>query len=609
MNDDIIVVGAGPVGLTMALELARHGCRCRIVDRLAAPSGYCKAIGVTPRTLEVWDDMGIAARMIDNGLWITGLRTIMAGGPAHDTVADLSALPYANLGLPQYATEALLGDELAKAGILVERGVALAGIEQRADGVDVELERADGSKERAACRFVVGCDGAHSAVRHLTGIGFPGEGMGIDFMLGDVEIAWDVPRGMAVFSITPKEDAPPDFLVVVPLPGRNRYRVSMVAPPELADNGAAAPDDHGIASERPGPTLDELQAVADRLLPGRPRLSAVRWSSLFRISMRLADRYRVGNAFIAGDAAHIHPPTGGQGMNTGIQDAYNLAWKLALVARGEAGPALLDSYEAERRPVGADVVRKTLEASRNFGRERGKEDPLENTQVLISYRGSPAVTDLATPDALAVRAGDRAPDAERPRPARVRLSVAAVRPAARARARARRLAGRCGRQRSGAAGDGRGRPEAEFGPLLRVVGIAGKAAQTPSDPVGAVVAVDSEGRFAAAYRACGGSSASRAPRRPCRVDAVRPRRRGHRGASAQGAGQGQALALVPAGIGLIGLGRLFEAAEAARAGLRLIRGVLDDGGCARLRPLLPARLGVRARASCRAWPSRSSRCA
>ena len=206
---DILVVGAGPVGLTMALELARHGCRCRIVDRLAAPSGYCKAIGVTPRTLEVWDDMGIAARMIENGLWITGLRSIVAGGPAHDEVVDLSALPYANLGLPQYATEALLGEELAKAGVRVERGVALAALEQRGDGVEVELDHADGSKERAAFRFVVGCDGAHSAVRHLTGIGFPGEGMGIDFMLGDVEIAWDVPRGMAVFSITPKENAPP----------------------------------------------------------------------------------------------------------------------------------------------------------------------------------------------------------------------------------------------------------------------------------------------------------------------------------------------------------------------------------------------------------------
>ena len=114
---DILVVGAGPVGLTMALELARHGCRCRIVDRLAAPCGYCKAIGVTPRTLEVWDDMGIAARMIEHGLWITGLRSIVAGGPAHDEVVDLSALPYANLGLPQYATEALLGEELAKAGV------------------------------------------------------------------------------------------------------------------------------------------------------------------------------------------------------------------------------------------------------------------------------------------------------------------------------------------------------------------------------------------------------------------------------------------------------------------------------------------------------------
>ena len=501
---DILVVGAGPVGLTMALELARHGCRCRIVDRLAAPSGYCKAIGVTPRTLEVWDDMGIAARMIENGLWITGLRSIVAGGPAHDEVVDLSALPYANLGLPQYATEALLGEELAKAGVRVERGVALAALEQRGDGVEVELDHADGSKERAAFRFVVGCDGAHSAVRHLTGIGFPGEGMGIDFMLGDVEIAWDVPRGMAVFSITPKENAPPDFLVVVPLPGRNRYRVSMVAPPELAGEGAAAPEDHGIASERPGPTLGELQAVADRLLPGRPRLSALRWSSLFRISMRLADRYRVGNAFIAGDAAHIHPPTGGQGMNTGIQDAYNLAWKLALVAKGAAGAGLLDSYEAERRPVGADVVAKTLEASRNFGRDRGKEDPLENTQVLISYRGSPAVADLAAPANLAVRAGDRAPDADGlvrqgfGFPVRLFDLLRGPQHVLLAWLEGGQEAERLETVAAGLT--------AEFGPLLRFVGIAGKTSEPPSDPVGAVLAVDREGRFATAYRAAAGAA-------------------------------------------------------------------------------------------------------
>jgi len=189
------------------------------------------------------------------------------------------------------------------------------------------------------------------------------------------------------------------------------------------DGGVTAPDsrrrsaagerdvDHGIASERPGPSLVQLQEVADRLLPDAPKLGNLRWSSLFGISTRLADNYRVGNAFIAGDAAHIHPPTGGQGMNTGIQDAYNLAWKLAVVLRGCADASLLDSYEAERRPVGADVVARTRAASMTFGRERAtREHRLADTQILINYRGSRWVTAIRPAGAGGVRAGDRAPD-------------------------------------------------------------------------------------------------------------------------------------------------------------------------------------------------------
>jgi FAD binding domain len=154
-----------------------------------------------------------------------------------------------------------------------------------------------------------------------------------------------------------------------------------------------------------------LQVVADRLLPGAPRLGNLRWSSLFGISMRLADTYRVGNVFIAGDAAHIHPPTGGQGMNTGIQDAYNLAWKLGLVVRGRADARLLDSYDAERRPVGADVVERTRAASMSFGRERAsKENRLADTQILINYRHSPLVTAAETFENGGLRPGDRAPD-------------------------------------------------------------------------------------------------------------------------------------------------------------------------------------------------------
>jgi 2-polyprenyl-6-methoxyphenol hydroxylase-like FAD-dependent oxidoreductase len=251
-------------------------------------------------------------------------------------------------------------------------------------------------------------------VRRALEIGFVGDRFAMPFMLGDVTIDWDLPRGFTCFSMVPRENDAPDFIVAIPLPDRNRYRVTMLAPSEFlreADGDAHQGGlDHGIASERAGPLLEQLQ-VADRLLPGAPRLDHLRWSSLFGISMRLADRYRVGNAFIAGDAAHIHPPTGGQGMNTGIQDAYNLAWKIALVVRGEADGRLLDSYEAERRPVGAAVVERTRAASMSFGRERmTKENRLADTQILINYRGSPLLT--GAEELVETRAcpGDRAPD-------------------------------------------------------------------------------------------------------------------------------------------------------------------------------------------------------
>jgi hypothetical protein len=200
------------------------------------------------------------------------------------------------------------------------------------------------------------------------------------------------------------------LFVAIPLPDAGRYRVTMVAPSELS---SGAGSDHGIQSELRGPSLPELQAVADRMLPAKTRLEDLRWSSLFRISMRLAERYRDGRVFIAGDAAHIHPPTGGQGMNTGIQDAYNLAWKLALVLEGAAPVALLDGYESERRPVGTDVIARTRAASETYGKEQGgKPDRQADMQISISYRGTDwvrdDVKDANTPGPVA---GDRAPDA------------------------------------------------------------------------------------------------------------------------------------------------------------------------------------------------------
>ncbi|TCK30962.1 2-polyprenyl-6-methoxyphenol hydroxylase-like FAD-dependent oxidoreductase [Ancylobacter aquaticus] len=405
MDASVLVVGAGPVGLTLAAELARHGVRARIVDALAAPLPYCRAIGVTPRSLEMFEDMGVAGEMIDAGLWLDGVRMLLPGQPPRDIRHDFSDLPYSALGVPQYETERVLAAHLARFGIAPERGVTLASLAQDGEAVRVELDGPHG-RETASFRFVVGCDGAHSAVRKALGIAFEGEGWPFEFMLGDVAIDWDVPRGLALFAVKPIEEAPPDLFVAVPLPDRGRYRVSAMAPARLSAP-AGGGTDHGIQADRPGASLADLQEVADRLLPERATLHDMRWSSIFRISMRLAQNYRDRSVFIAGDACHIHPPTGGQGMNTGMQDAYNLAWKLALVAKGEAAANLLDSYEAERRPVAEAVIARTTDESRNFGK-RGTGDRLADTQVLVSYRGGP----LAPTAGKGLSAGDRMPDVQ-----------------------------------------------------------------------------------------------------------------------------------------------------------------------------------------------------
>ncbi|CAH1652452.1 FAD-dependent monooxygenase [Chelatococcus asaccharovorans] len=405
MDAAVLIVGAGPVGLTLAAELARHGVGARIIDKQSAPSTFCRAIGVTPRSLEMFEDMGVAREMVDAGLWLDGVRMVLPGQPARDMTRDLSDLPYGALGVPQYETERVLTDHLARFGIVPERGVALAGLAQVDNAVQVELDGPHG-REAASFRFVVGCDGAHSAVRKALDIPFEGEAWPFEFMLGDVSIAWDVPRGMAVFAVHPVDDAPPDLFVAVPLPERGRYRVSAMAPAHLTAS-ADVGTDHGIQADRAGASLADLQEVADRLLPERVVLDDLRWSSLFRISMRLAAHYGQGNVFIAGDACHIHPPTGGQGMNTGVQDAYNLAWKLALVVKGDADPRLLDSYESERRPVAAEVIARTTEESLNFGK-RGTGDRLADTQLLVSYRGGPLSPATVTADSLSP--GDRMPD-------------------------------------------------------------------------------------------------------------------------------------------------------------------------------------------------------
>ena len=411
MMHAVLVVGAGPVGLVTAAELARHGIRCRIIDALSEPSPYCRALGVTPRTLEVFEDIGILRETLDAGIWISGRRVAIGGSPAQDYADEVAGFPYAHatLSLPQPLIERILTAHLATFGIGIERSISLKALTQEDQTVTVQLESADGKMENAPFRYIVGCDGAHSVVRRAAGIDFAGETLPFAFMLGDVRMEGSLPPGYSFQSIRPAPKAAPDFFVAIPLPEPHRYRVSMLAPTEQSPTGEGT--DHGLQIGQSAPSLAMLQTKADQLVGEPVRLSDLRWSSRFRISIRLANTYQAGNVFIAGDAAHIHPPTGGQGMNTGIQDAYNLAWKLALVLNGKSPASLLESYTHERRAEAENVIDRSVRASMNTGGTGFKTDRLADTQLLMSYRSSPWVAALTEENWTSrLQPGDRAPD-------------------------------------------------------------------------------------------------------------------------------------------------------------------------------------------------------
>ncbi|MFI8276644.1 FAD-dependent monooxygenase [Streptomyces sp. NPDC085929] len=414
---DVLVAGAGPVGLTAAAELRRRGIACRIVDRLPARLPYAKAVGIQPRTLEIWDRMGFVRAALEAAVPMRGQLTYVNGveQPRLDLVLP-PEVPYRFAALPQYETERIIEEFLERFGTRIERGTELVSFVQDADGVTSRLTTAAGEEE-VRTRFLVGCDGAHSIVRKGLGLAFEGGAFPEEYMLADVEVDWDLPYGYGVRAMHhDARGSVDDVLVCIPLPGERRYRVSMMVPPELS---AAAPEGgdgvvHGLEGSR-APELGHIQAVLDRLSPQPTTASAMRWSSVFRISHRLVDRYGAGRVFVAGDAAHIHPPTGAQGMNTGIQDAWNLAWKLALAVEGAAAPGLVASYDAERRPVGEEVVGRTVRHATE-GVQADPEDAqtlmMRQAQLLVGYRGSPVVQ-RAEPDAGAgpgPQPGDRAPD-------------------------------------------------------------------------------------------------------------------------------------------------------------------------------------------------------
>lgn len=404
VDTDVLIAGAGPIGITAAIELARRGIDIRIVDPLHEPPQYAKAVGVQPRTLEVFEGMGVLNRILDAAVQMFGQLVYVNGEKvAQVEFATPADVPFGFIAIPQYATERILREELAMHGVQIERGVRVESFEQDADGVTATLDGV-GGRQTVRAGYLVGADGAHSTVRKALGLTFEGAAFAEQYMLGDVEVDWSVPRGWAVRSMHQADGKTDDLLVCIPLPGRGRYRMSMLVPDDLTADTAVDGVAHGFEGDR-RPELHHIQAVLDRLSPEPATARNLRWSSVFRISHRIVDAYGRGRVFVAGDAAHIHPPTGAQGMNTGIQDAHNLAWKLALAVSGDAAPGLLDSYDAERRPVGEEVVGRTVRSARE-GIGADSTDPdfviRREAQLLIRYDGSPIV---------APGSGGRAPDA------------------------------------------------------------------------------------------------------------------------------------------------------------------------------------------------------
>ncbi|MFF9216233.1 rifampin monooxygenase [Streptomyces viridosporus] len=333
---DVIVVGGGPTGLMLSCELRLHGVRVVVLERLTEPTGQSRGQGLHTRSVELMDQRGLLDRFlaVSEKFQVGGLF----GGIVKPWPDRLdTAHPY-GVATPQPVTERLLEERALELGTEIRRGCEVVGLSQDEDGVTVEL--ADGTRLRS--RHLVGCDGGRSLVRKEIGVGFPGEPAKVETLLGEMELTEDPAAVAAVVEEVRRTQL---RFGAAPL-GDGVYRVVVPA--------------DGVAEDRAtAPTLEEfrqrLRAVAGTDFGAR----APRWLSRFGDATRQAERYRVGRVLLAGDAAHIHPPTGGQGLNLGVQDAFNLGWKLAAVVNGWAPEGLLDSYHAERHPVGARVLENT----------------------------------------------------------------------------------------------------------------------------------------------------------------------------------------------------------------------------------------------------------
>jgi 2-polyprenyl-6-methoxyphenol hydroxylase-like FAD-dependent oxidoreductase len=406
----VLVVGAGPTGLTAAVELSRLGIDVRIVERATAPSTTSRALGVQARTVELLRPRGVADEMLRLGnrasattLYAGGER--LAGIELHRMASEFNFL----LMLAQSETERLLTEQLGRQGVEVERGVEFVSLTQDDAAAHVVLRDANGRVETVTASYVIAADGSHSAVRKSLGLGFEGRSLAQNYVLGDVHLAGAVPQDQLSMFLAPK-----GFLAVFPM-GDGRFRFM-------------ATDPDGVTGDAGEPSLADIQRLYDRTAHLGAQLYDLNWSSRFRISSRHMTTLRAGRVFFGGDAAHVHSPAGGQGMNAGIQDMINLGWKVAMVLRGAARPELLDTYETDRLPVIRQLVAMTERATRVFNSTnpvvhalltRLAPKVLSRTtvqdkaaprlgQIAASYHGRPLARRGGRIGSL--RAGDRIPD-------------------------------------------------------------------------------------------------------------------------------------------------------------------------------------------------------
>lgn len=335
---DVLVVGAGPVGLFCANELIRHGLNCRIVDKKSGLSVKSKALGIHIRTLDVFADCGFLDEVLAQGHQVKGVIFKSKGKELiHASFEDIEASRHYLIDLPQNKTETILYQELQKKGLDVEWNTELADFSQAEEKIKAIVKKADEKTETIEADWLIACDGAHSTIRKQTKADFKGAEYNKNWWLADLFIDWDVPGDYMAIYVSEKGP-----LACFPM-GNKRYRLVMTAP-------------EGATKD---PSMEDMKKAFEERCSDKAKLSDPIWLSQFFIHHRQIEQYRHNRIFFAGDAAHIHSPMGGQGLNTGIQDIYNLVWKLALVQKKQANPKLLDSYQIERHPVGENVLKKT----------------------------------------------------------------------------------------------------------------------------------------------------------------------------------------------------------------------------------------------------------